>query len=39
MNYLEKFNNLEPENFNNFIVSEKNHETVILDSSVVLKIN
>lgn len=37
MNYSEKFNNLEPENFNNFIVSEKNHETVVLDSSVVFK--
>ncbi|MHB1274607.1 MAG: type II toxin-antitoxin system VapC family toxin [Candidatus Humimicrobiaceae bacterium] len=37
MNYSEEFNNLELENFNNFIVREKNHETVILDSSVVFK--
>lgn len=37
MNYSEEFNNQEPENFNNFIVREKNHETVILDSSVVFK--
>jgi predicted nucleic acid-binding protein len=37
MNYSEEFNNLELEKFDNFIVQEKNHETIILDSSVVFK--
>ncbi|MCL4377399.1 MAG: type II toxin-antitoxin system VapC family toxin [Actinobacteria bacterium] len=37
MNYSEEFNNLETEHFDNFMIQEKNHETVVLDSSVVFK--
>ena len=37
MSFSEKYSDFETINFENFAVSEKNHETVIFDSSVVFK--
>ena len=37
MNCSEEFNDLELENFDHFLIAEKNQETIVLDSSVVFK--
>ena len=37
MNCSEEFNDLELEDFDHFMVAEKNQETIVLDSSVVFK--
>ena len=37
MNCSEEFNDLELENFDHFIIAEKNQETIVLDSSVIFK--
>ena len=37
MNCSEEFNDLELEQFDHFMVAEKNQETIVLDSSVVFK--
>jgi len=37
MNCSEEFNDLELENFDHFMIAEKNQETIVLDSSVIFK--